>query len=445
MYKMKHEDITQLLLEELKRRGADDVVLQLNAGETTLIKFVNNKISTTKTWESTNLSIFATKDKKIISSSLRKFDTETAKKSAEQIMKALDKMQANKNYKGITQGPKKYKTIEELYDPKVESMNEEMIDLLKQAIDNANQKTKRSSGTFEKTVGESYLLTSNNIEAKEKGSGLYFSIRSFIDRESSGYGSCVSRMKNKLKMMKATEHATNIARMARGPKKTISGKLDVIFAPHAMAAIIDRFAENASIFSVESGLSCLKNQVGKKLAQEKVTLYDDPTRTNSYAATPFDAEGTATQRTSILEKGIFKNYLHNASTAKRYKTQSTGNAGLISPRAFAPYLKEGNYSKEELFKEIKKGIYISNVWYTRFQNHETGDFSTIPRDGAFYMENGKIKYPLKDIRISENMLKIIKNISALGKESTEIKSWEVETPTTVPYTLVKDVNITKPE
>jgi len=441
---MKHEEITQFLLEELKRKGADDVILQLGSGETTLIKFVNNKISTTKTWESTNLSIFATKNQKIVTSSLRTFDKETAKKSAENIIRSLARMQPNKNFKGIAQGPFKYTKEQDCYDPKVEALNEEMVDMVKQAIDTAKKKAKRSSGTLEKTSAESYLLTSNNVEAHERGTGLYFAIRTLIDKNSSGYGSCISRMKNKIKIQEATEHATHIAQLSKGPKIAMSGSFDVIFAPHAIAAIVDRFADNASIFSVESGLSCLKNQLGKKIANPLVTIYDDPTRANGYGSTPYDAEGTPTQKTSIVEKGVFKNYLHNASTARRYKVKSTGNAGLISPRAFSPVLKEGKYNKEELFRQVKKGIYITNVWYTRFQNHETGDFSTIPRDGAFYIENGKIKKPLKDIRISENILKILKNISALGKETTQIKSWEVDTPTTVPYTLIKNVNITKP-
>ncbi len=441
---MIHEEIAQFLLEELKRKGADDVVLQLGTGENTLLKFVNNKISTTKSWESTSLSIFVTKNQSILTSSLKTFDKETAKKAAEHIMKSLAKMQPNKEYQGIAKGPFKYAQEKEGYDQKVEDLNEEMADMVKQALDHTKKKTKRSSGTFERTCGESYLLTSNGVEAHEKGTGLYFSIRSFIDKESSGYGSCVSRTKNKFKFLEATQHAANIAQLAKGPKTSMSGKYDVVFAPHAFAAVIDQFANNASIFSVESGLSCLKNKLGKKVADPQVTLYDDPTIPNGYGSTPFDAEGYPTQRTSIIEKGVLKNYLHNVSTAKRYKTKSTGNAGLISPRAFSPYLKEGNYSKEELFKEIKKGIYITNVWYTRFQNHETGDFSTIPRDGAFYIENEKIKKPLKDIRISENMINMMKNISALGKETTQIKSWEVETPTTVPYALVKNVNITKP-
>lgn len=441
---MMHEDIVHYLLEELQRKGAEDVVLQLNEGENILIKFANNKISTTKACSSTNLSIFAAKKQRVLISSLKTFDKETAKKCAEHMMKSIDKIQANKAYQGIAKGPFTYREEKELYDTKVANMDEEMIALTKQAIDTARKKTKRTAGVFERTVGKSYLLTSNNVKARERGTGLYFTIRALIDKNSSGYGSCVSRMYPKLKLQETAEHAAHIAKEAKQTRVSMSGKFDVIFAPHAYAAMMERLGDNASIFSVESGLSCLKNKVGKKIANEQVSLYDDATLPNGYGSSLFDAEGTPTQRTPIIEKGIFKNYLHNTSTARRYKTKSTGNAGLVSPRAHSIVLKEGDHSKEELFSSVKKGIYITNVWYTRFNNYQTGDFSTIPRDGAFYIENGKIKHALKDIRISENILNLMKNISVLGKELTEIKSWEVETPTTVPYALVKNVNITKP-
>ena len=136
--------------------------------------------------------------------------------------------------------------------------------------------------------------------------------------------------------------------------------------------------------------------------------------------------------------------MHNTSTAARYKTKTTANAGLISPEPHNIIMKGGDATTDEIFRSVKKGVYITNVWYTRFQNHLTGDFSTIPRDGAFYIENGKIKHPLKDIRVSENIVQMLKNISLVGKDVTQVKSWEVDIPTFCPHVLVKNVQITKP-
>ena len=93
--------------------------------------------------------------------------------------------------------------------------------------------------------------------------------------------------------------------------------------------------------------------------------------------------------------------------------------------------------------EIKKGLFIVNSWYTRFQNYRTGDFSTIPRDGVFYVEDGEIKSVWRNIRVSDNMLRILKNIVEVSRERNEVAWWDEVMPSVLPYALIKDVKITK--
>ena len=162
---------------------------------------------------------------------------------------------------------------------------------------------------------------------------------------------------------------------------------------------------------------------------------------NGFNSCRFDEEGVPTEKTKIIENGILKTYLHNTSTAKKYKTRTTANAGLIAPRSFNIVF---DCKKGDIF-DVKEGIYITNVWYTRFQNYATGDFSTIPRDGAFLVKNGKIVQSLKGLRISDNMLNLLKNVQCCNKKVWQIKSWEAETPTFTPEVLVDNINITKPE
>ena len=92
---------------------------------------------------------------------------------------------------------------------------------------------------------------------------------------------------------------------------------------------------------------------------------------------------------------------------------------------------------------MNKGILITNLWYTRYNNYITGDFSTIPRDGMFLINNGKIVKSLKNLRVSDNMLRILNNIDKIGSNSEQVVSWEAENNITCPSILVKDVNITK--
>jgi len=71
-----------------------------------------------------------------------------------------------------------------------------------------------------------------------------------------------------------------------------------------------------------------------------------------------------------------------------------------------------------------------------------GIFSTIPRDGMFLIENGEIKKPVRRLRLSDNLLRIYSNISAIGKDVEQIYWWEVSTPTFTPTVKVKDCTIT---
>ena len=147
--------------------------------------------------------------------------------------------------------------------------------------------------------------------------------------------------------------------------------------------------------SVEIG-SFLAGRLGKVVANRGLSVYDDGRISSGVGSAPFDDEGTRTQRTPVIADGVLKNYLHNFSTAAKYKTKSTGNAGLMRPRPWTMIVKHRKErSIGKLIEGMDRGILITNTWYTRFSNHLTGDFSTVPRDLALYIENGEPEYAVK--------------------------------------------------
>jgi PmbA protein len=157
----------------------------------------------------------------------------------------------------------------------------------------------------------------------------------------------------------------------------------------------------------------------------------------------FDDEGVATRDNVIIEKGVLRTYLHNSSTAKRFNTSTTGSAGIIDPHPWNLEVYPGDYGLDEMIKEVKEGFFITNNWYTRFQNLRTGDYSTLPRDATFYIKDGEVKYAVAGLRVSDNIPRQLKSISAISKERRWIYWWEVTTPTLAPYLLIKQTNITK--
>ncbi len=440
---MNTKEVADYLLEGLMKKS-DDVIVTTSERRAKQIKFSNNHINATKNWELNSITIFIAKDKKLVTTTLRDISKDSADSTINRLMDFLNSAPANQDYRGIAKGPFSYSEVEDSYDKEAVSSDTFGVETVENAIDFAKQKgIQRSAGVFESSLDKLYLRSSTGASAEEKATRLYLSVRCFKTKHASGHMVGVSRTKKKFDPESVVRKAADIAEMAVDPQDIKPGKYDVVFDYLPFANLLGRLGEAASVFSVESGLSCLSGKIGERVAAEGMNFYDNARLANGYASAKFDAEGVPTSKTAIVENGKLKTYLHNTSTARRHNTQTTANAGLISPEPFNLVLDPGKSTKQEMIQSTNKGLYISNVWYTRFQNYNTGDFSTIPRDGIFLIEDGEITKSVKDIRVSDNLLNIMKKVKSLSKKRKQVFGWEVETPVLTPMALVSDLNITK--
>ena len=425
-----------LLKKRLLEKGVQDLVLKHISTDETMIKFVDNKIVKTGIETNSAIDIFAAKDKKLVATTIKEFDEKTINDSVNKIIDFLKTSQVNKSYVGIPENKYEYKKIENIYDKQIENIDS--VEIVKNSIDKALENSKRTSGTFESSINNISILTSTGIEKEFKSSSLYLSLRAFATKDASGHKTATSSILKNFNYENAGKEAGEIAKQSLNPEEGEPGNYDIVFSPLAFAPILDNIGDATSIFNVEAGMSFFTNKLGKKLGD--FNLIDDGTLQNGVGSTPFDEEGHPTQKTELIKDGEFKTYLHNTSSAIRHNTKSTGNAGIISPSAHNLVLdgKQGNPM------DIDKGIYISNVWYTRFQNYSTGDFSTIPRDGMFLIKNGQIDKPIKNLRVSENVLNMLNNIEIFGKDKEQITSWEADTPCYLAPLRIKNVKLTKP-
>jgi len=437
--------VLEQIRDALLKKGAQEVVLAFTRGRGKELKFVNNKIIKISNGTSESAGVFAVFDKKIVLTNILSFDPENIKKCIADIEAFSKHLEPKPDYFGIAKGPFKYSSIENIYDPKISEISEkEILELASQGIDAALQEgAKRTGGILEIGEEESFLLTSGDVKATEKSTSAYFSIRALLDKTASGHATVAETNLQKLDTTSTGHVAGKFSKMAKGPKKIEPGKYDVLFSPLAFAALLEFVGGALSIYNVEVGLSPFANKIGQQIAPKFVNLYDDGRLPGGLGSSICDAEGVPTQRTQTIDAGVLKSYLYNTSYAKKYNTKSTANAGLIAPRPTNIILEPGKSDVEDLIKDIKRGIYITNLWYTRFQNYFTGDFSTIPRDATFLIENGELK-PIKEIRLSDNILKLLQNISGIARDQRQILSWEVGTPTWCSHVAVRNLNITKP-
>jgi len=432
---------TEEIVTKAKKLGADEVVAKTTIGKYRQVRFSNNQVDITVAWDDYVTDVALAWKKRVVATQIHDFKDIDA--SIKQLLGLAKVSAENPMFGGFANG--KFRYPKSNADSKLEDLDSP-TELVSEAISAAKKEIgpKIDSGGILFTKFEDvYLVSSEGPVGFDSRSAIELSIRAFAEQEASGHGvECSSTLKG-FKPARAGTKAGEIAKLARNPKTGDDGAYDVIFDPLILGSSLGVWGGMVSAFNVMIQMSVFVDKIGKKVAPEIVTLKDNPAA-YSMSNRVFDDEGVPTKENVFIDKGVLKTYLHNASTAKMFKTKTTGNAGLVAPNPWNIEMEAGDMSKDELFGEVKKGLYLTNTWYTRFQNYAKGDFSTIPRDGIFLVEKGEIKKSLKDLRVSDNALTMLGNIAAISKERQHVHWWaEADPPSLSPYVLIKNVHMTK--
>jgi len=444
------EQIVRQAVDYGQKLGAREVAAAVTHERRKMLKFANNSVTVVQSWDQTVPTVYLLSERKRAGARVENPSIDALKEVMKTLKAAMDITKPGEVESTLPRGPFNYEPVPQTYDARIPKMTNELVDLAEEAINAAQAEgARRSSGVLVTSESERYVKTSAGAEGSDKGTNIDLSIRAFVADDSSGQGnSCATRLEDFDPKLAGAE-AGRIANQAKNPVFGDEGKYRALFGPSIMAEFLNRTADFATAYSVDLGLSFFTGKIGQKVASEKLTLIDDRRMPGGINSCSLDDEGYPTQRTTIIDRGILKTYLHSSYSVAKYGGALTGNAFYaggtwgIAPVALNVVVEPGEYRQDELFEQVGDGLYLTNNWYTRFQNYQTGDFSSICRDGAFQIKNGRIERSLKGLRISDNMPRILQSITSLSKERKWIKWWEVPTPVYLPHMIVEDVGITR--
>lgn len=165
------------------------------------------------------------------------------------------------------------------------------------------------------------------------------------------------------------------------------------------------------------GDSCLEGRMGKRIGSELVTVKDDPSlMQNGYY--PFDDEGSMSQETVLVEKGILKSYLHSRETAARMGgvPRNARAEGTDRPvvRMSNTYIANGDWKMDEIFEELGDGVYLSGSRGGQVSTGE-GVFQFNAKRG-YLIENGEKTKLLRDVSLSGKILETLLHVKAVGSD-----------------------------
>jgi len=168
------------------------------------------------------------------------------------------------------------------------------------------------------------------------------------------------------------------------------------------------------------GISAYSGRIGQQVASSLCTIVDDGTLPNRRGSLNVDDEGTPSQCTTLIEKGILKSYMMDKRNARLMGVQSTGNgrresyAHITMPRMTNTYMLPGVSTKEEIIASVKKGIYAVN--FGGGQVDITSGKFVFSMNEAYLIENGRIGAPVKGATLIGNGPEVLKKVSMVGND-----------------------------
>jgi PmbA protein len=209
-----------------------------------------------------------------------------------------------------------------------------------------------------------------------------------------------------------------------GARKIDTCQTAVLFQAETAVSLLRSLTSALNGTTLYRQASFLLDHLGKQIFPDFVHIQENPLLQRGLASAPFDNEGVATKPRDLVHDGILQSYILNSYAARKLGMQTTGNAGGVRNLSIDP----GAMDLAGLLKKMDRGLLVTEMM-GQGVNIVTGDYS---RGAAgFWVENGKIAYPVEEITIAGNLKEMFQKLIAVGSDeerrgSIRTGSWLIE-------------------
>jgi len=409
-------ELINKILKKAEKYGEVEILIAKH--DTSSIVFESGNLSNINSGDVSEMHIRLSNGKQFGFSKINDINEwERCLRNAHSVMKASKPIESDIIINQKTSYPK----IKGIFAKKIEALDKETIlKKTKEMMATVSSVDKRINMSVAESAVDSVKLTfanSNGINVSHNSNVLSAGIETTIG-DVSGYDS--KMLHEVFDFNKVGNSAAELCVSSINPKPIKTMVADLVLDYFAIASIAHTVLMPAfAADNVQTGRSFLKGKLGKKVFSEDITITDNAILEKGLFSRPFDAEGTKSQKTALVEDGIVKNYLYDNYSARKDGVKSTGNCfglqkiPLIGSSNFV--IKPGKYSKDKIISETKRGVLAKYAFGTHVANVLTGDVS-IGVSNAFYIENGQIVHPVKQAMVSFNLFEALKNVQLIGKE-----------------------------
>lgn len=424
-----------ILEKVVKLSRADTCEASLGGGTSGNIRFARNTVTTSGETENMSLSVRSSFGKRSGSTSVNQFDDETLERAVRRAEELARLAPEDPEFMPPL-GPQTYTPTPGYMQATADISPDYRAALAGASIAAAKARDCVVAGFLDDGARWSARLNSAGLFGYTRSTDVTYTITARTpDGLGSGWAGQDANDVARIDGAAAARIAVEKAVASRDARAIEPGKYTVVLEPAASVELIQNLL-NVDARNADEGRSFLSKsgggtRLGEKLMDERVTIYSDPANPDAPAG-PWVGDGRPSQRTVWIDKGAYQNLAYS-----RYWAEKQGKPALPGPTNFI--MNGGTDSLEDLIRSTSRGLLVTRTWYIRTVDPQTLLYTGLTRDGTFYIEDGQIKYAVKNMRFNESPVIMLNNLDALGRP-VRVRTDETGQPSLVPPMRIRDFN-----
>jgi PmbA protein len=179
------------------------------------------------------------------------------------------------------------------------------------------------------------------------------------------------------------------------------------------AGLVGAYVQGTSGGSLYRRSSFLVDSLGKQVLPDHVDLIEEPHVKRGKGSAPFDEEGVRTKARKVVDAGVVQGYFLSSYSARKLGMKTTGNAGGSHNLSLKSRLTKPGDDLDAMLRKLHRGLFVIELM-GQGVNYVTGDYSR--GASGFWVENGRIAYPVHEITIAGNLKDMLAGIDAIGAD-----------------------------
>lgn len=407
---LSEEQALSLIESVIKQSVADGVFVSINASESALSRFSENQISQNLNKTRFQLTITSYFGKRSASASTTEMDSEAITDTLKRSETLASFAPEDPEWVPLLE-PQIYPDTTQAFDLPTASLSPlargEMVQQVCSLSRNAGV---TGSGTLSAASNIQALGNSVGVRAYTQTTEADFSFTAKQDN-GSGWVNRTAWNIAELPLGKMTEEAIARALASRNPKEVQPGIYPVVFSAPAFASLLPWVIWSLDARAADEGRSFMSKEDGNKVGEQLFSPLVQVQRDRAHPLLQseiFFSDGLSNTYLEIIKDGIPQTLSYSRYWAQQQGKQPTGSMYPI-------VMTGSNHSLTDLIAQTERGILVNRVWYVGYVNPRTLEVTGMTRDGTFWIENGKIAYPIKNLRFNQSLPEMLRDVEAVSQ------------------------------